>query len=89
MSKINSYSVAALPKLTDKLVGTSIDGVPVDATYNFTLEQLLNLFSANFSGSTIVIGNVPVYADNAAAVTAGLAVGKLYRTGDVLKIVHV
>jgi hypothetical protein len=30
-----------------------------------------------------------VYADNATAVAAGLAVGKLYRTGDVLKIVHV
>lgn len=28
------------------------------------------------------------YADNAAAVTAGLPIGKLYRTGDALKIVH-
>ena len=41
MSKINSYSVVAVPKLTDKLVGTSIDGVPADVTYNFTLQQLL------------------------------------------------
>jgi hypothetical protein len=89
MSKINSYSVVAVPKLTDKLVGTSIDGVPADVTYNFTLQQLLNLFSANFSASTIVIGSVPIYADNAAAVAGGLAVGKLYRTGDTLKIVHV
>ena len=89
MSKINSYTVASLPKLTDKLIGTSIDGVPVDATYNFTLQQLLNLFSASFSASTIVIANVPIYADNAAAVAGGLAIGKLYRTGDILKIVHV
>jgi hypothetical protein len=89
MSKINSYSVVALPKLTDKLVGTSIDGVPADVTYNFTLQQLLNLFSANFSASTIVIASVPIYADNAAAVAGGLAIGKLYRTGDTLKIVHV
>lgn len=28
------------------------------------------------------------YADNAAAVTAGLVVGDLYRTADVLKVVH-
>jgi hypothetical protein len=28
------------------------------------------------------------YADNAAAVTAGLPVGQIYRTGDLLKIVH-
>ena len=28
------------------------------------------------------------YADNAAAVAAGLLVGQVYRTGDVLKIVH-
>lgn len=31
---------------------------------------------------------VAEYADNAAAVAAGLAVGTLYRTGDALKIVH-
>lgn len=28
------------------------------------------------------------YADNAAAIAAGLAVGRVYRTGDLLKIVH-
>ena len=32
--------------------------------------------------------NVAEYADNAAAVAAGLAVGTLYRTADVVKIVH-
>lgn len=31
---------------------------------------------------------LPEYADNAAAVAAGLAVGVTYRTGDVVKIVH-
>lgn len=30
----------------------------------------------------------PEYADNAAAITGGLAVGQVYRTGDILKIVH-
>ena len=28
------------------------------------------------------------YADNAAAIAAGLTAGQLYRTGDFLKIVH-
>jgi len=30
----------------------------------------------------------PQYADNAAALFAGLPPGKIYRTGDILKIVH-
>jgi len=32
--------------------------------------------------------NIPVYADNAAALAAGLNVGDIYRTGDNLKIVN-
>jgi len=87
--KINSYTIVALPKLDDRLVGTSVDGTPPNTTYNFTPAELLALFQANFNASTIVIANVPVYADNAAAVIGGLAVGKLYRTGDILKVVHV
>lgn len=38
--------------------------------------------------NTIKILGVPVHADNAAATTAGLTVGEIYRTGDLLKIVH-
>jgi hypothetical protein len=87
--QINSYTIMALPKLNDKLVGTSVGGTPQDGTYNFTPAELLALFQANFNASTIVIANVPIYADNAAAVAGGLAIGKLYRTGDILKIVHV
>ena len=87
--QINSYTIMALPKLDDKLVGTSVDGTPPNTTYNFTPAELLALFQRNFNASTIVIANVPIYADNAAAVAGGLAIGKLYRTGDVLKIVHV
>lgn len=32
--------------------------------------------------------NVPEYIDNADAINNGLVVGKIYRTGDILKIVH-
>ena len=88
MSKINSYPSAALPILTDKLIGTNVVGPPVDATYNFTLADLLALFQANFNSSAIIIASVPSYANNAAALAGGLAIGQLYRNGDVLNIVH-
>lgn len=88
MGKINSYPENSTPQLNDKLVGTRVGNSPPNATYNFTPALLLALFEANFSATAIVIANVPVYADNAAAVTAGLAVGQIYRTGDNLKVVH-
>lgn len=86
--KINSYTIAALPKLDDRLIGTSVDGVPLNGTYNFTPAELLALYEANFNAPTIVIANTPVYADNATALLGGLVVGQIYRTGDYLKIVH-
>lgn len=88
MAKISSYPINALPILNDKLVGTKVGGMPVNATYNFTLAELLELFQQNFNAPAIVIDNVPAYADNASAVAAGLTVGQIYRTGDDLKIVH-
>lgn len=86
--KINSYTIAALPKLDDKLVGTSVDGNPPNGTYNFTPAELLELFEANFNAPDIVIDNTPSYADNATALAGGLTAGQIYRTGDILKIVH-
>ena len=88
MSKINDYTILTTPALDDKLIGTRTAGTPENATFNFTPALLNALFQANFNAGTIVISSVPVYADNAAAIAAGLAMGKLYRTGDVLKIVH-
>ena len=32
--------------------------------------------------------NVAEYTDNSAAIAAGLNIGTVYRTGDILKIVH-
>jgi hypothetical protein len=43
---------------------------------------------AIWSNGKIQINTIDEYADNAAAVTGGLAVGMLYKTGDNLKIVH-
>lgn len=86
--KINSYTIIALPKLDDRLVGTSVDGTPPNGTYNFTPAELLALFEANFNAPAIVIADTPEYADNAAALLSGLTAGQIYRTGDNLKIVH-
>lgn len=88
MGKINSYPVEALPKLDDKLVGTSVGGTPQNGTYNFTPAELLQLFQQNFNAAAIVIADVPVYANNEAALLGGLTAGQLYRTDDYLKVVH-
>jgi hypothetical protein len=44
MSKISTYEVVPTPKLADKLIGTSVGGEIEDVTYNFTLQELLELF---------------------------------------------
>jgi hypothetical protein len=88
MGKINSYPTISAPQLNDKLVGTRVGNSPPDATYNFTPALLLALFEANFNAQAIVVANTPQYADNASAIAGGLTVGQIYRTGDVLKIVH-
>ena len=53
MSKISIYDVVPVPKLADKLIGTSVGGDPEDLTYNFTLGDLLNLFIPNIPGNTL------------------------------------
>jgi len=60
-------------------------------------ERIATIVANALSGSSTITHTadhnifsvVQVFADNAAAVTGGLAVGTLYRTGDALKIVHV
>lgn len=37
---------------------------------------------------TIPTTGAPEYTNNSAAISAGLSVGQVYRTGDILKIVH-
>lgn len=49
MAKISSYDIGVSPKLSDKLIGTSLGGSPVDSTFNFTLQSLLALFSENIT----------------------------------------
>lgn len=49
--------------------------------------QTTQKFAVNKDGRISSVGQAE-YADNAAAVSAGLAVGDFYRTGDVLKVTH-
>lgn len=42
----------------------------------------------NLTAPKLNIPNLPEHADNASAISAGLVPGDLYRTGDLLKIVH-
>jgi hypothetical protein len=49
MAKISTYANQASPQLADKLIGTKVGGSPVDATFNFTLQSLLSLFSQNIT----------------------------------------
>lgn len=67
MSTISSYPNDGNVTYSDKLIGT--DANDSNATKNFTVGDILAL----------PIPTVPVYANNAAAKAAGLAVGKIYR----------
>jgi hypothetical protein len=53
MSKISTYDVAPSPKLSDKLIGTSVGGAINDTTYNFTLQELLDLFTPNLPSNNL------------------------------------
>jgi hypothetical protein len=67
MGKINGYSTDSNVTYADKLIGT--DAEDSNATKNFTVGDILAL----------PLPSVPVYPNNAAAVAAGLPVGKIYR----------
>lgn len=40
------------------------------------------------NGNSTLTFLIQEFADNAAAITGGLSVGQIYRTGDNLKVVH-
>lgn len=78
MGTINSYATDNHVTYNDKLIGT--DAEDQNKTKNFTVGDILSL----------PLPNVPVYANNAAAIAAGLVAGNVYRiTGtDYLGVVH-
>jgi len=60
--------------------------IPFSTGTSINVSTNLKFDSVN---NRLIVGAVTEYTDNASAVTAGLAVGSIYRTGDILKIVHV
>lgn len=78
MGNINSYATDNNITYADKLIGT--DANDSNKTKNFTIGDILAL----------PLPSVPVYANNAAALSAGLVAGNVYRiTGtDYLGVVH-
>lgn len=87
MTKISEYPDDNQITVDDKLIGTDAENAL--ETKNFTFSDVISFLQLN-----LLIMNTPSftgvleYADNAAALTAGLVAGNVYRTGDVLKIVH-
>jgi hypothetical protein len=76
MARISSYPTAAAAAINDTLLGTDLSNSL--ATTNYSITSVLALLTAS----------IAEYADNTAAIAAGLTVGNLYRTVDVLKVVH-
>jgi hypothetical protein len=78
MATINSYAIDGSVSYNDKLIGT--DAEDSNKTKNFTVGDILAL----------PLQNVPVYANNAAALAGGLVVGNVYRITDTdqLGVVH-
>ena len=67
MSNINSYPTDGSVSYADKLIGT--DAEDSNKTKNFTIGSILSM----------PLPSVPVFANNAAAIAGGLAVGRVYR----------
>lgn len=91
---------SALAKINTNLVPLSGTTAPstsatyLGQTYLNTAKSMLYFAKAVGTGASdwsLVLTAplvTPQYANNAAAVFAGLSVGQIYRTGDFLKIVH-
>lgn len=78
MGKISTYNTDVNVTIADKLIGS--DAENSNETKNFLIGDILSL----------PFPNVPVYANNAAALLGGLVIGNIYRiTGtDHVGIVH-
>lgn len=101
VNPLDSLEVA-LGKVNNNLVPKSGTAAPSAAAiylgqFYVRTAGAKNLYYAQTTGTgaldwrivlSVPYTGAPNYADNAAAVAAGLLIGQVYRTGDVLKIVH-
>ena len=78
---IQGTNIQLLNSVGNKYYATFADGAQVKLFYN-GVEKL------ETQSTGIKISGVSEYADNTAAIAGGLTTGDVYRTGDLLKIVH-
>lgn len=78
MAKISVYPIIAAPILDDTVIGTDIAGS--NATKNFLLSDIITLATTTGQFVTKVGVTLPTYANNAAAISGGLAVNSIYKT---------
>lgn len=80
----NSVNIDGAGGVTSMLIGGDLV-----AEFNHTAgTATIPAPSGTLLGGKLNVGVTQDFADNAAAITGGLVVGDVYRTGDVLKIVH-
>jgi hypothetical protein len=78
MAKISTYPETPPPALDDFLLGTDVSNS--NATQNFFVSDVIALAQTSGDFVTVVGTILPTYANNAAAVSGGLAVGSIYKT---------
>jgi len=90
---LGSINVNLVPSYT---TSTPVSPAPYVGKIHVDQSTSGKVYIANLSGTasdwevlvTLSTAGAPEYANNAAALLGGLVVGDLYRTGDLLKIVH-
>ena len=72
-------------RIQNDTIAASVGGT---ARSIYSLSTLPSEFAGSIKAASLIDTGVTEHANNAAAITAGLATGTHYRTGDALKIVH-
>jgi hypothetical protein len=78
MAKISTYADTPPPSLDDFLLGTDVNNS--NSTQNFVVSDVLTLATTTGDFVTVVDSILPTYANNAAAISGGLAVNSIYKT---------
>lgn len=78
MAKISTYPQPTPPQLSDYVLGTDVSDLL--ATKNFLLSDIITLATTTGQFVTKVGVSLPTYANNAAAISGGLAVNSIYKT---------
>jgi hypothetical protein len=78
MAKISTYADTPPPSLDDFLLGTDVNNL--NSTQNFLVSDVITLATTTGQFVTKVGVTLPTYANNAAAVSGGLAVNSIYKT---------